>query len=155
MTAPDVASAQAAVDIAAAPEVVYHLLTDLNTLAELAEEATAMEWKSGGRAQPGAVFTGRNRNGWRRWSTVCTVAAAEPGRAFGFDVTRFGVPVAHWRYDIESTPGGCRVTERTWDQRPGWFKKTAGLVTGISDRDTANAEHIRLTLDRLKARAER
>jgi hypothetical protein len=28
------------------------------------------------------------------------------------------------------------------------------MATGVMDRDSANAEHIRLTLERLKARAE-
>lgn len=148
------ASAQATVDIAADPDTVYGLITDLPTLADLAEETTAMAWKTGDAARPGAVFVGRNRNGVRRWSTVCTVTAAEPGRVFGFDVGRFGIPVAHWRYGIEPTGGGCRVTEQTWDRRPGWFAATAGLVTGVRDRGAANAEHIRLTLQRLKARAE-
>lgn len=155
MTTPDAASAQATVDIAAAPEVVYHLITDLNALAELAEETTAMRWKKGDAARPGAVFTGSNRNGSRSWNTTCTVTDAAPGRAFAFDVRSLAVPVAHWRYDIEAAPGGCRVTERTWDRRPGWFRTVAGVATGVRDRGTANAEHIRLTLERLKARAER
>lgn len=148
------ASAQASVDIAADPDAVYQLLTNLATLAELAEETTAMRWKKGDSVRPGAVFVGSNRNGWHRWSTQCTVIAAEPGRAFAFDVRSLGIPVARWRYDIEERPGGCRVTESTWDQRPGWFSKTAGLATGVRDRGTANAEHIRLTLERLKVRAE-
>jgi hypothetical protein len=48
----------------------------------------------------------------------------------------------------------CTVTERTWDRRPGWFTKTAWVGTGVRDRDAANAEHIRLTLQRLKEKAE-
>ena len=42
---------------------------------------------------------------------------------FAFDVKSVVVPVAHWRYDIEPADGGCRVTEQTWDRRPGWFRK--------------------------------
>jgi hypothetical protein len=41
-----------------------------------------------------------------------------------------------------------------WDRRPGWFVKPGGLATGVMDRPSANAEHIRLTLHRLKAKAE-
>jgi hypothetical protein len=145
---------QAEVSIAADADTVYHLITDLPTLASLAEEAAAMEWKKGDAARPGAVFKGRNRNGSRRWSTTCTVTHAEPGRVFAFDVRHTVVSIAHWRYDIEATADGCRVIERTWDRRPGWFRKPAGLATGVSDRAAANAEHIRLTLQRLKAKAE-
>jgi hypothetical protein len=158
MTATGAASAQDEVSINADPERVYHLITDLPTLASLAEEARAMQWRKGDGAAPGAVFKGRNRNGVFRWSTTCTVTDAEPGKAFAFDVRYLGVPVARWRYDIipvtNTADGGCRVTERTWDRRPGWFSKTAWIGTGVRDRDAANAEHIKLTLRRLKEKAE-
>jgi hypothetical protein len=155
MTDSEAASAQAEVRINADPDTVYHLITDLPTLASLAEEAEAMEWRKGDAARPGAVFKGHNRNGSRRWTTVCTVTDAQPGQAFAFDVkTAIVVPVAHWRYDIELVDGGCKVTERTWDRRPGWMQKPAALTTGVRDRTAANAEHIKLTLARLKEKAE-
>ncbi|HET7740556.1 SRPBCC family protein [Mycolicibacterium sp. YH-1] len=148
------ASAQASMTITAAPEAVYALITDLPTMAALAEETDAMEWHQGDSATPGAVFKGHNSNGGRKWTTMCTVTHAEPGRTFGFDVKSLVIPVAHWRYDIAPAEGGCTVTEQTWDRRPGWFRKVAGLATGVSDRESANAQHIRLTLERLKAKAE-
>jgi Polyketide cyclase / dehydrase and lipid transport len=151
MTDPCVA---ATVHIDARPEVVYRLVTDLPTLASLAEEAVAMEWRKGNAVTPGAVFTGHNESGNRRWSTKCTVTDAEPGRLFAFDVSHTAIPVARWQYDIVAAEGGCRVTESTWDRRPGWFRKLAGKATGVSDRVAANTEHIRLTLQRLKQRAE-
>lgn len=154
MTPSGPASAEASVTIAADPAAVYTLITDLPTLADLAEETTAMRWQKGGSCTPGAVFTGRNSHGSRTWTTTCTVTAAEPARAFAFDVKSIVIPVAHWRYDIEATEAGCTVTERTWDKRPGWFKGIAGMATGVRDRGSANADHIRLTLERLKARAE-
>ncbi|BBY45062.1 polyketide cyclase [Mycolicibacterium celeriflavum] len=148
------ATAQAEVTIDADPDTVYRLITDLPTLASLAEEAHAMEWRKGDAARPGAVFRGHNRNGSRTWTTTCTVTDAEPGSAFAFDVRSAVIPVAHWRYDITATDGGCTVTERTWDRRPGWFRVPAGWATGVKDRDAANAEHIRRTLQRLKEKAE-
>lgn len=147
----------ASVQIDAAPDVVYGLITDLPTLASLAEEAVAMEWRKGEVARPGAVFVGHNENGRRRWSTKCTVTDAERGRVFAFDVRHTVVPIARWQYDIldlTDADGGCRVTESTWDRRPGWFRRLAGLATGVPDRAAANTEHIQLTLQRLKQRAE-
>jgi hypothetical protein len=144
----------ATVQIQAPPDVVYRIITDLPTLAELAEEAVAMEWRKGNAARPGAVFTGRNESATRHWSTKCTVTDAEPGRRFAFDVSHTIVPIARWQYDIVAADGGCEVTESTWDRRPGWFRKVAGKATGVSDRLSANTEHIRLTLQRLKQRAE-
>jgi len=147
----------ASVQIDAQPDVVYRLITDLPTLASLAEEAVAMEWRKGNKGnavRPGAVFTGHNENGGRRWSTKCTVTDAEPGRLFGFDVRYSMIPIARWQYDIVATDGGCRVTESTWDRRPSWFGRFAGKATGVTDRAAANHEHIQLTLQRLKQRAE-
>jgi hypothetical protein len=149
------ASVEASVDVAADPAAVYTLLTDLPTLAKLGEEVDAMEWLDGSSATPGARFRGRNRNGGRRWTTTCTITHADAGRAFGFDVKTFGfVPVSHWRYELTPTGDGCTVTERTWDRRPGWIRKPAEFSTGVHDRAGANAEHIRLTLQRLKQKAE-
>ncbi|BBZ44944.1 SRPBCC family protein [Mycobacterium parmense] len=146
--------ASATVQIDARPDVVYRLLTDLPTLASLAEEAVAMRWRKGDAVRPGAVFAGRNENGHRSWTTKCTVTDAEPGRLFAFEVTHTVLPIARWQYDIVADDAGCRVTESTWDRRPNWFRKLAGMATGVPDRAAANAEHIRLTLQRLKHRAE-
>jgi hypothetical protein len=150
--APD-ACATVGVDAPAAQ--VYALVTDLDVLTALAAETTAMRWRRGAAAAPGAVFTGKNRNGRRTWTTICTVTAATPGRVFAFDVTSYGIPVAHWRYEIFEADGGCRVTESAWDRRPRWFRGVAELATGVRNRSDANAEHIQVTLGRLKERAER
>ncbi|MFT4085639.1 MAG: SRPBCC family protein [Gordonia sp. (in: high G+C Gram-positive bacteria)] len=141
--------------VAADPAAVYTLITDLDVLAELADETVSMRWTKGGDpARPGSVFKGRNKNGGKSWTTTCTVTCAQPGVAFEFAVKSFGIPISRWRYDIEAVDGGCRVTESTWDDRFRWFLPVAGLATGVKDRTVANAEHIAATLQRLKARAE-
>lgn len=147
-------SAQASVRIAASCADVYALITDLPTMATLAEETTAMQWTKGDTARPGAAFKGRNTNGGKSWTTTCTVTHAEPGRVFAFDVKSVGIPVAHWRYQIEPFDGGCTVTEQTWDRRPGWFRAPARVATGVGDRTAENAKNIERTLQRLKAKAE-
>src|SRR5205807_6485548 len=117
----------------------------------------AMELLKGDAVRPGAVFAGHNRNGGKRWTTKCTVTDAEPGRTFAFEVRHTVFPIARWQYDITDlagSDGGCRVTESTWDRRPGWFGKLAGRATGVTDRTAANTKHIELTLQRLKQRAE-
>lgn len=149
-------SASATVQIAAPPETVYGMITDLPTLSELAEEAVSMELRKGAAVTEGAVFVGHNQNGNKRWTTKCTVTDAEPGRLFAFEVRHTVLPIARWQYDIEPQgDGGCRVTERTWDRRPGWFRKLAKQATGVADRDAENRKNIELTLQRLKERAEK
>lgn len=140
--------------INASPERVYEMITDLPTLASLAEEAVSMELRKGDGIRKGAVFVGHNKNAGKSWNTTCTVTDAEPGRIFAFDVRTAIIPVSRWQYDIVASDGGCRVTESTWDRRPRWFRKIAVVATGVKDRAAANAEHIQLTLRRLKQQAE-
>jgi hypothetical protein len=135
-------SASRTVEVSAPAEAVYAMITDLATMAELAEETAVMRWTRGRSAAPGSVFKGTNRNGWRRWTTTCTVTDAEPGRRFAFDVAHTVVPISRWQYDIEPTVDGCTVTESTWDRRPGWFKGVGGLATGVPKRADANDAHI-------------
>jgi hypothetical protein len=151
LTAP---TATGSIAIAAPPAAVYDLITDLTSYSDVAEETSAIRWVSGSSAAPGAVFKGTNRNGWRRWTTTCTVTEADPARRFAFTVRHTVVPIARWLYEIEPTDGGCRVTESTWDNRPRWFKTPAGLFTGTPDRVGTNTSNIAATLARLKQRAE-
>lgn len=154
MTDRGTASVEADITIDADPTKVYELITDLPTLASLSPESAGMKWRKGDRASAGAEFKGANRNGFRRWTTTCTVTDADPGRVFAFDVSYLGQPVAHWRYDITTEGSGCRVTEKTWDRRSRWMAKAGGLATGVTDRDTANNANMTQTLQRLKEKAE-
>lgn len=151
MTAP---SATASIAISASPAAVYDLITDLANYADVAEETSAYRWQSGSSVAPGAVFKGTNRNGWRRWTTTCTVTDAEPGRRFAFTVRHTKLPIARWQYEIEPTADGCRVTESMWDDRPTWFKTPAQFATGVRDRIAKSTANIEATLARLKQRAE-
>jgi hypothetical protein len=154
MTTQQQPSATSSVEINAAPATVYRLITDLAAMSEIAEETAVMRWAKGDAAAPGAVFKGTNRNGWRRWTTKCTITDAAPGERFAFNVSHTGVPVSRWQYDIVASGAGCTVTESTWDRRPGWYKTPAGLATGVMNRQGANADNIQATLQRLKKRAE-
>lgn len=138
-------------------DTVYAAVTDLDRLADFADEAHTMRWTSGSSAGVGATFVGSNRNGLHRWSTTCTVTDADPGRAFAFDVAYgpVSIPIAHWRYDVEQSSDGTVVTERMWDRRPGWFVGIGGLATGVRDRATANTANIAATLDRLRQSVDR
>lgn len=144
------------IEIDADPRAVYALVTDLATLADLAEETESMLWTKGDRAAPGAVFSGSNVNGAKRWKTRCTVTDAVPGRMFAFEVD-LPLPfarVARWQYDITPTDSGCLVTESTWDRRNPVFAAVGQVATGVKDRAGASKAHIDATLARLKARAE-
>lgn len=143
------------IEVHACAQRVYELVSDPGVLAQLAGEYTGHSWLGGATgAVPGARFRGRNRNGVRRWSTVVTITEAEPGSVLAFDVVAGPIPVSRWRYDIEATESGCRVTESAWDRRPGWFRLVTVLATGVRDRAARNQRNIDHTLAALKKRAE-
>ena len=150
---PQVVSGSA--EIAAPPQRVWELVSDLPSMGEYSPENAGGSWRGGATGPaPGAVFRGRNGKGLRRWSTTCTVTRCEPGRAFAFTVRAAGMPVAEWSYEIEPAGGGCRVTE-TWTDRRGTLITQLGrLTTGVADRAAFTAESIQHTLNRVKVRAE-
>ncbi|UUV28033.1 SRPBCC family protein [Amycolatopsis roodepoortensis] len=149
-------SATGKIAIAAPPEKVYALVSDPGALADMAEEYEGHQWV-GATKEPavGAKFRGRNRRGFRRWSTLSTITDADEGKRFAFEVTTFaGLPVSRWQYDIEATDDGCVAVESTWDRRPAWLRGPTSLFTGVWKRDDANRANIAATLARLKAAAE-
>ncbi|OLR90963.1 SRPBCC family protein [Actinokineospora bangkokensis] len=147
-------TAHAQVHVNATPARVYALVSDLAGMASSAEEYSGGTWLDGATGPAvGARFKGRNRRGWRRWSTTSRVTDAQVER-FAFEVKSFGLPVARWQYDIEPADGGCVLTESTWDLRPAWYRPITALGTGVGDRAAENQRNIEATLGRLKAAAE-
>lgn len=143
------------IDIGAGPENVYALVSDPGVLAGLAAEYQGHRWLGGARrAEPGARFVGHNKKGVRRWMTVATITDASSGERFAFEISAGPMKAARWQYDIEATGEGCRVTESTWDKRPGWTRPVLDFVSGIKDRAAHNKANIDTTLRSLKERAE-
>ena len=141
--------------IAAPPLAVWELVSDLPGMGAFSPENTGGSWVGGATgAVVGASFRGHNAAGRRRWSTRSTVVRSEPGRAFAFDVSAVGMPVAQWAYELEPTGDGCRLTE-TWTDRRGRLMVTLGrLTTGVTDRASFTAQSIEHTLARVKESAE-
>jgi len=118
--------------VAARPERVWQLVSDLPGMGVFSPENAGGSWRGGATGPAvGAVFLGRNRSGLRRWSTKSTVTRCEPGRAFAFSVSSVGLPVAEWSYDVEPEGDGSRLTE-TWRDRRGPLMVVLGrLVSGV------------------------
>lgn len=143
-------------DIAASSDLVWSLVSDLPRMGEWSDENVGGKWLGGAEGPAtGVRFRGRNRNGWRRWSTVVTITDAEEGRRLGFDVDLMKIiPVSHWSYEIEPTDTGCRVTETWTDRRPGWFVLPGRIATGVADRVAHTRQSIDHTLAALATAAE-
>ena len=145
------------VDVAAPAEAVWALVSDLSRMGEWSPETTGVTWLDGATGPSvGARFRGTNRRGPRRWSTTCTIVACDPPTELAWDVTTvFGLPIAQWRYRIESvTETSCRLTESMTDHRTGVAKLLGNLATGVTDRTEHNRQGMQLTLERIKLTAE-
>ena len=103
--------------VAASPDEVYAVVSDVTSTGERSEECRRVEWLPGSAREPvvGARFRGWNRAGRLiRWSRVCEVLEAEPGRAFAFRTVperwdRTRADSTTWRFDLEPVEGGTRV----------------------------------------------
>jgi uncharacterized protein YndB with AHSA1/START domain len=144
----------ATVTIAAAPEVVYDLISDVTRMGEWSPECYSCRWL-GKRHEPavGALFVGFNKRGWARWATTNKVERADRGAAFVFRTRETGV---RWGYELAAEGDGTAVTEfRDLSSARVWMVKLAGPFVGGFD---GHAEELRAgmreTLDRLKAAAE-
>lgn len=153
MTTPTVSVSR---DVNAPIEKVWSMVTDLPRMGEWSPENQGGEWVEGATGpEVGSSFKGRNKNGKRSWSTICVVNAFEPMSKFSFGLTLFGKNWGDWVYEIEPTPTGCRVTHSWCDYRNSTSVFLGKVVSGVADRATHNKKNMEVTLDNLKAAAER
>lgn len=137
-------------DIAASPEKVWSLITDLTRMGEWSPENQGGEWLKGATGPAlGASFKGRNSNGKKSWSTVVKVNACDAPRTFSFGLMVFGKSWCDWVYEIEPTAGGSRVTHSWVDHRGRVSNFLGKMVTGVSDRASHNRKNMEGTLDNL------
>src|SRR5437763_1082785 len=143
------------VHMAASPDRVWELISDVTQIGRFSPETFEAEWIDGATGPSvGARFRGhvrRNGRGPVYW-TECTVLASEPGRGFAFPVGVGDKPVNTWRYQLEPAGDGTDVTESfqladTLPTRLYW--KIAGRA-----RNRTNVNGMRATLERIKAEVE-
>ena len=138
--------------VAASPEQVYGIVSDLPRMGEFSPENTGGRWVKGATGPAlGARFEGTNRIGKRKWKTVATVVTCEPGREFAFDVTAAGCKVARWGFLLEASEGGTKVTEYWDDHRNPLMAKITGFALSVPDRATRNSANMEQTLERISA----
>lgn len=139
--------------IEASPETIYHLISDITRMGEWSPECIEASW-IGDATEPtvGARFKGKNRLGFSRWTTKPTVTEADPGRTFAFKVP--GKAGAFWRYELEATAHGTRVTESMEQEAPlNAFIHFLQRRNGVHDRAANLSQAMTLTLERIDAAA--
>lgn len=145
--------------IEADPQEVYRLISDITSVGERSDECRSADWLPGGPREPvvGARFRGRNRSGVARWSRVCEITAAVPGRTFAFrtvperwDPSR--ADSTTWRYDLEPSPEGTLVRhsyEITQPPKKPFKALYSVLLPQHRDMRPAMAETLRRLADKL------
>jgi uncharacterized protein YndB with AHSA1/START domain len=146
------------VAVAASPERVFGLISDITRMGDWSPETIRGEWVPPYDAPAvGARFRGTNRspNG-REWTTECEITECEPGRSFVFRVQLAGGQGSEWGYRISPDGNGCRVEEFFSNERADSFlrRTVQKLAMGIADRQAHNEQGMRETLSRIKAAAE-
>lgn len=135
-------------------EHVWSLIGDPTRIGEFSPEMYKATWRRGATPGVGAHFIGRNRRGWHRWRTLCTVVTYQPGREVAWNVSLV-VPVARWGYRVEPEPGGgCTVVESFQDRRWAFTKPASVPIRGIYDAARHNRVGMQATLARIKQAAE-
>jgi len=146
------------IDIAAPPEAVWELVTSLDRYGEWSNENTGGYWRKGedgepGTGQVGDMFVGVNRLDGEEWKAPVEIVQRVENRDFGFVTGGLDYNIVLWRYQLEPTDAGTRLTE-SWTLRqlsPRMIENGEGEL----EYRTGNAERgIDATLSALKAALE-
>ena len=146
------------IEIDSTPDQIWGLVSDITRMGEWSPECIRCTWAKGATGPVvGARFKAINKG--RRgpsWFNVPKVTVAEPGREFAFNRSGPGIGSYTWRYVLEPTESGTRLTESFDAERPlgpfmTWLTEK---WVGSSDRDADLHQGMTTTLARVKAAAE-
>lgn len=150
-------------DIAASPEAVWDVVSDITRIGDWSPECYRCEWDAGQVPGSGATFTGHNRFGDKEWSNQSTIVEwVRPERVTwevrltGRTAELFGGGVAtRWGFTIEAIETGARLTQVTEDLRSEELKAAgAKFLPEIADRSQRNLETMEATLAAIAADCE-
>ena len=107
----DVHQTSASVDIGAAPERVWTVVSDITVMPRFSTELVAVRWADGYTGPgPGAQFLGANRNSAiGEWTTLSQIIAFDPPRTFGWAVGPPEMAAATWTFELQPLSGGTRL----------------------------------------------
>ncbi|HEY2203481.1 MAG TPA: SRPBCC family protein [Pseudonocardia sp.] len=105
---------EASVTIAAPPDRVWELVTDVTNMGRWSPGNTGGKWVGGAKGPAeGARFIGFNKRGLMRWPTRCTIVECVPTERFAFQVAENNM---QWGWRLAPTSdGGTTLTQ--WRNR--------------------------------------
>ncbi len=140
----------ATVEMKAAPEDVWEVVSDLARMPEFSPELRKAFVV--GKQGVGANIIGINRRKGVVWPTTSKVVRWEPGRAVAWKTRESG---ATWVDELEPTADGTSVTGRRVLPRFTFGTSLlAPVIGGATGHDTELAAGIRTTLERMQAAVE-
>jgi uncharacterized protein YndB with AHSA1/START domain len=95
--------------IEAAPDDVFRVLSNLETLAGFGTEFQSCRWVGGRPGTLGSSFIGVQRMGENEWESTSTITTLEADRAFAWTVGDAADPVATWTFNQRVVPDGTEV----------------------------------------------
>ena len=141
--------------MAATPQRIWELVSDVTRIGRYSPETFDAEWIEGSTGpEVGARFRGhvkRNGKGPIYW-TKCTVVASIPGQEFAFGVGSPGKALNVWRYQLEPVGNGTDVTESFSLARTPLLRLYWALLGWT--RGKTNRNGMRTTLENIKAEVE-
>lgn len=149
-------SDEVSIQIAASPERVWQIVSDIGAMGDRSPVCRQCEWLDGGdRPGVGARFLGRNSYFGIRWTRECEIRAWDPPRELAFQTVNRGVDEVLWRYLLEATADGCRVTESYRVNAEPWYVRALHSVPGVHRKQRADQSRgMRRTLEAIKQTAE-
>lgn len=123
----DCPTVECSIRVAAAPEAVWAVVTDISVSARFSPEVQAAEWIDGASGVAvGSRFRGLNKNEYLgEWATESVVSEVDEGRRWVWQVFNQDNEVsASWGFEVE--PGRDAVTVRHWG-------KMGPALSGLKD----------------------
>ncbi len=149
---------QASIDINSSPEAVYALVSDMARYGEWSTENCGGYWRKGadgvaGTGKVGDQFVGVNRSGDQEWKAPVEIVEADAPRTWAFITGGVAMNIALWKYIIEPSGDGTRLTEH-YELRTVPPTIAEGGQAAIDQRIATNTASMQATLAGIKATAE-
>ncbi len=106
----DEPTATVSAHIAAPPQRVWELVSEISLLPRFSDELQSVEWLDGGSARVGARFAGTNVHPMMgTWITRSYIVECDPPRTFAWAVGDPERPAATWCFTVAPTDDGTEL----------------------------------------------
>lgn len=143
----------ASVDVAATPEAVWSVVSDVARMSEWSPECRKIFVLGPKETQVGTRLIGVNKRGFAVWPTLSKVVRFDAPQTVAWKVRE---SAATWTYELEPTGSGTRLTgRRDLDAFSTLTRFAAPMIGGAAGHDQELTAGIRTTLERIKVTVER